>query len=370
MKKYMFRKITALLLVTIMLTAMAPMASAYYHCEQTVITSAADGHVDKIMADLDRQSFESEAQRESAKAAVRHLLSGSSYAALRQSSFPYPNRNGYAETVNDGTYSFTVRASGCYAYAKWASQVVYGAGKTGVQTYVKDAYGNDITSVWGLTSAQFKDFVRDYCQAGEHMRIDYVHSICFLACSDEGVYFVDYAGDSKPVIRLCYASYDALFNAVRTGSSFWLSDVVTMKNGDKTPEAGENADVSIKLSIDKPDIYVNGEHRYIDAEGTTPIIYNNRTMLPIRAVVEAMGGEVGWNGEARIVSLTLGDKQLFLKIDSYLMWDDTAAYSLDTPPIIFNGRTLVPVRAVVEYFGAIVGWDNDTRTVTIDYYAE
>ncbi len=367
MRKHLFKKIAALMLVLVMVVGIAPVASAYYQCDQTIITSAKDGHVDKIMAGIDRQSFESEAQRESVKASVRYLLSESAFAAIGQGRFPYPNRNGYVETVSDGVHSHTVWAAGCYAYAKWASQVVYGS--AGEQLYPKAANGSDIASVWGLSAEGLKEFVRANCQAGEHMRIDYVHSLCFLACTDEGVYFADYAGDGKPYIRLCYASYEAFFNAVRTGSSFWLSDVVKLKNGESgaaKPEMGDKA-LTINLTLGKSDITVNGIKSPIDNQGTTPILLNNRTLLPIRAVIEAMGGSVEWNNDERIVTLTLGERKLHLRIDSSTIWDSGKSYVLDAAPIIVGGRTMVPVRAVVEYFGADVEWDGATSTVTITY---
>lgn len=362
------------MLALLLMTSIMPAASAYYSCDQTVITSVADGHVDNILADIERQSFESEEQRTAVKEAVLYLLTDSAFTAVGQGSFPYLNANGYADTVSDGLYSFKVYASGCYAYAKWASQVVYGEGMTGTQLYVTDDEGNSVTSTWALTSEGLKDFVLRHCQAGEHMRIDYVHSLCFLACSEEGVYFSDYAGDGKALIRLCFATWDAFFNAVRTGSSFWISDVNTLENGaqpefpDVLPEPEPEPTV-ISLTVNEPHMSVDGEKCLIDALGTTPLIINGRTMLPIRAVIEAMGGGVAWDGATRTISLSLGEKKLNLRVDSAEMWDSEGTYTIDTAPVIIGGRTMVPVRAVVEYFGASVSWDGATKTTTITYPA-
>jgi len=355
------------------IVGISPAADAYYQCDQTIITSASVGsHVEKIMADIERQSFDSEAQREAVKKAVSYLLSGSAYTALGQGGFPYLNAYGYADRVDDGVYSYPVYASGCYAYAKWASQVVYGEGRTGSQLFVKDGNGDDIVSTWSLTPALLKEFVQNNCQAGEHMRIDYVHSLCFLACSDEGVYFADYAGDAKPLIRLCFATYDAFFNAVRTGSSFWLGDVVQVKNGEDVPEATPDTDepyqgTVIKLRLNDPYISVNGELSLIDENGTTPVIIENRTLLPIACVIRAMGGVVEWNGVEKTVIMGLDGKQLGIRINSNVMWDGYSTYFIDPAPTIIGGRTMVPVRAVVEYFGADVEWDGATKTATIIY---
>lgn len=359
------------MLAIIMLASMAPAASAYYQCDQSIITSVANGHVDKILADIERQNFESEAQRKAAREAVLYLLTDSAFNAVGQGRFPYLNANGYADTVSDGVHSYKVYASGCYAYAKWASQVVYGEGKTGEQLYVQDSDGNNITSTWALTEEALKDFLCNSCQAGEHMRIDYVHSLCFLACSDEGVYFADYAGDGKPLIRLCYATYEAFYNAVRTGSSFWLGDVVKLKNGaDEGSAPEEDAPQSgtlITLSVGSPYICVNGEETPIDDGGTTPVIRGGRTLLPIACVIRALGGAVEWNGTEKTVIMGLGGRQLGIRIGSNVMWDGWDTYTIDPAPTIIGGRTMVPVRAVVEYFGADVQWDNATKTATITY---
>ncbi|MBQ8264655.1 MAG: copper amine oxidase N-terminal domain-containing protein [Oscillospiraceae bacterium] len=374
MKAHIFKKAAALILALLLTTSLMPAASAYYSCDQTVITSVADGHVDKILAGINKQAFESAEQRDGVKAAVLYLLTDSAFTAVGQGRFPYLNANGYANAVSDGVYTFNVYASGCYAYAKWASQVVYGEGKTGTQLYVKAADGSNIVSTWALTAVGLKDFVTKYCQAGEHMRIDYVHSLCFLACSEEGVYFADYAGDGRAVIRLCFATWDAFFNAVRTGSGFWLSDVNTLENGaqpeypDVLPEP-EPVPIVISLTVDEPYITVDGEKALIDAQGTKPIISGGRTLLPIRAVIEAMGGDVKWDGGSKTISLSLGEKTLNLRVDSSEMWDSEGTYTIDTAPVIVGGRTMVPLRAVVEYFGAKVAWEGAARTATITYLA-
>ncbi len=89
-------------------------------------------------------------------------------------------------------------------------------------------------------------------------------------------------------------------------------------------------------------------------------------MLPVRAVIEALGGTVKWNEKQRQVSLTMDRKSLYLVIDSTTLKDNKGkTWEMDTAPIIENGRTLLPIRAVTEYFGASVEWEESSRTVTI-----
>lgn len=127
----------------------------------------------------------------------------------------------------------------------------------------------------------------------------------------------------------------------------------------------------ITLQIGNPEMTVNGETRLIDQEGTTPCIINGRTMLPIRAIVEALGGSVEWYAESRTVSMLCNDTYVMMTIGDVnaqviRQSSNTSLLIMDTAPIIRNNRTLLPVRAVTESFGAEVEWDAETKTVTIN----
>ena len=125
---------------------------------------------------------------------------------------------------------------------------------------------------------------------------------------------------------------------------------------------------NIILQINNPTMYINGRPSSIDAQGTVPVIRNDRTLLPVRAVFEAMGGTVGWDNDTRIVTLNLDGKTLYLQIGTAKAIDgNLAQYPLDTAPVIINNRTMLPIRFIVEFFDGTVEWDGDTRTVLIKY---
>jgi len=133
---------------------------------------------------------------------------------------------------------------------------------------------------------------------------------------------------------------------------------------EEIPEEGGN----IILQINNPTMYINGRPSSIDAQGTVPVIRDSRTLLPVRAVFEAMGGTVGWDNDTRIVSLDLDGKRLYLQINNTICMDGSGTYyRMDTAPVIINNRTMLPIRAVVEFFDGTVEWDGDTRTVLIRY---
>ena len=96
-----------------------------------------------------------------------------------------------------------------------------------------------------------------------------------------------------------------------------------------------------------------------------PIIVEGRTMLPVRAVFENIGAKVSWDGDTRTVTATKGDTTVQLIIDSKEMLVNGEKHTLDVPAMIKDSRTLVPLRACTEAFGLDVEWSNRFRAVRI-----
>jgi flavodoxin len=132
----------------------------------------------------------------------------------------------------------------------------------------------------------------------------------------------------------------------------------------------ENEDLTIILQINNPTMTVNGVDKSIDDEGTTPVILNERTLLPVRAVVEEIGGTVGWNGDTKEVTLTYGADAITLTIDSTAAYLNGTLNTLDTAPTIINERTMLPIRFIAESFGFDVVWEQSEQLVTITKAAE
>jgi len=133
--------------------------------------------------------------------------------------------------------------------------------------------------------------------------------------------------------------------------------------------------IVIKLKIGNPYMLVNGTENEIDpGRGTIPVIVNgwDRTVVPIRAIVETLGGMVQWEEKERKVTVQLDTIFIYLWIDNpkalmndVPVWIDTNNHNVS--PIIMNDRTFVPLRFVAENLGCVVDWDGTTRTVTITY---
>ena len=116
---------------------------------------------------------------------------------------------------------------------------------------------------------------------------------------------------------------------------------------------------------DSISVYVNGTELTFDVP---PMLENDRTLVPMRAIFEALGAEVSWYPEDRTIVAVRGGTTVFMQVDDWYMSVNDEWIALDAPPRIVNDRTLIPLRAVAEAFGAQVGWDEATQTVTVELY--
>lgn len=96
-----------------------------------------------------------------------------------------------------------------------------------------------------------------------------------------------------------------------------------------------------------------------------PVIVDGRTLVPLRAIFEGLGASVEWNNDTRSVISTKDGTIIFLTIGSNILYKNSEAIVIDVSAMIIGGRTMVPVRAISEAFGSKVEWNNDTRTVYV-----
>ena len=118
----------------------------------------------------------------------------------------------------------------------------------------------------------------------------------------------------------------------------------------------------IKLTIGNAEIITNGEAKALDVPAQ---IIDSRTMVPLRAIFEALGASVEWDDATKTVTSVKGDTTVKLTIGNAAITVNGADKALDVPAQIVDSRTLVPVRAIAESFGCDVAWDDATKTVTI-----
>jgi len=116
-------------------------------------------------------------------------------------------------------------------------------------------------------------------------------------------------------------------------------------------------------------IYVNGNYLYCDAPA---FLKDGRTMVPVRAIGEALGCSVDWDGTQQRVSIYNEEREVWIFINRtrVTVFDKEkgtqSEITIDVPPILVNARTFLPLRAVAESLGAEVDWDGNTKTVYVN----
>ncbi len=102
-----------------------------------------------------------------------------------------------------------------------------------------------------------------------------------------------------------------------------------------------------------------------------PFIENGRTLVPLRAVAEALNLTVTWDSEAKEAVFTDGAKTIYFPIGAtYARTSTGDNVTMDTSAIIRDSRTYAPIRYLAEFFGYKVDWDKATRTVIIENGAD
>lgn len=96
-----------------------------------------------------------------------------------------------------------------------------------------------------------------------------------------------------------------------------------------------------------------------------PILRDNRTLVPIRPIAESLGFDVDWNEATRTVLIRKGNDQVRLVVSQKIARKNAETISLDVPAQIVNERTMVPVRFIAEALQYNVNWDQATQTVRI-----
>lgn len=108
--------------------------------------------------------------------------------------------------------------------------------------------------------------------------------------------------------------------------------------------------------------FVNGKKPAFDVP---PMIKDGRTLVPFRAIAEALDAEVAWDGETRTVTIVRDGVTVQLPVGSSVAVINGQEVTLDVPASIVNGRTVVPARFIAEALGALVEWVPEGQIVVV-----
>ncbi|KEO83452.1 hypothetical protein EL26_09535 [Tumebacillus flagellatus] len=97
-----------------------------------------------------------------------------------------------------------------------------------------------------------------------------------------------------------------------------------------------------------------------------PLMYMNRTLVPMRGIFETLGAKVLWDGATDTVTAIRGTSTVSLKLNSTTAYRNGQPYTLDAEPRLVDDRTMVPIRFVAESLGVDVAWDEEKQQVLIN----
>lgn len=148
-----------------------------------------------------------------------------------------------------------------------------------------------------------------------------------------------------------------------------LSAVCTAHTDNVYVENTESTQAVYVQTIDQEPVFAEDIRVFINGEPAgfelPPAIQNGRTLLPVRGVVEAIGGSVDWDETSQKVTLVYDSDVIELTIGSTTAYLNGEEKTLDAAPCIMQSRTLLPIRFVAESFGHTVEWYEDTRSISI-----
>lgn len=134
-------------------------------------------------------------------------------------------------------------------------------------------------------------------------------------------------------------------------------------DGNRYIIVGEYGSIISHIPKDFIKVKINGKPIIFDV---APKLIDNRTMISAREVFERVGAEVLWDNDTRSVIIVKDDITINIKIGSRTATVNGVNKPLDSPAVIVEGRTLVPVRFIAEQLGMSVEWDGETKTVLLN----
>ncbi len=274
-------------------------------------------------------------------------------------------------------YFKTTIPAGYYAFSQDSTiedgpiAAIYGAPGANFRTLVKhqimmiDSYTYNPVGEYFFCVAQsdFSTRVQNFYNKSE----DYLNREWMLALGDKTYYDYDFVKQKEALFVHFRSEYESdMFECYATVKNGLYYLIARRHSGDYNAATTDSllAELVDSAHFSSHDVIVR-----INGEGVEfaqrPMVYKNRTLVPLRAIFEALGATVNWNNETKTVTSQKGDSQISLQINSDKMTVNGAEKTLDAPAVLYNDTTLVPARAVAEAFGYTVDWNENARIVEI-----
>ena len=168
--------------------------------------------------------------------------------------------------------------------------------------------------------------------------------------------------DGKHTIKIATEGKEKSYTFMKSGNSIRFGTEQYVNNeqqgGSEQPiEPIQPVQVTDEIKVNLYDEYLKFSQ--------PPVIIDGSTLVPMRAIFEALGSSVEWFGETRSIVAEKDGTILFLQIGSKTMYKNETEITLNVEAQLINGNTMVPIRAVSESFGCDVEWNGGERTVYI-----
>ena len=121
---------------------------------------------------------------------------------------------------------------------------------------------------------------------------------------------------------------------------------------------------TMSVTIGEPNLTIDGETFPIDESGSVAYVENGRTMMPVRGIAEAIGAEVSYDNDTQTVTVENEDTMIAMTIGENEMEVNGQSVMLLNAPEIKDERTMLPVRDVAEALDCEVEWQQETQTAT------
>lgn len=203
----------------------------------------------------------------------------------------------------------------------------------------------------------------------------------------EGISITDFAIDSTIYVDVNVDADTTYYYSMRpllkeasviTGERETLGDPtaqISVKTGSEIlggniSDMGTITKNAILMKIDDPNMSVNGLVQEIDpGRGTSPQIIFGRTIVPIRAIIETMLGKIEWEDATQKITLNANDHSVIMWLNKKELVVDGQAQTMDVAPVSVNSRTMVPVRFAAENVGCVVDWIASTKEIVVVFYS-
>lgn len=201
--------------------------------------------------------------------------------------------------------------------------------------------------------------------------LDADKNVVYSGLSSGGIYYFDY--------NLGYAvqssAYENLITNVVTGEEYWLEDCWMETFGNDgyailnvykvKGSFMSTADEAYLVKLKKPAImtvYLDGKKIGFDR---LPISEDNRILVPLRAIFEAIGAEIAWDNDTQTVKATKDGTTISLTLGDKKATKNGKTIDLEVAAKSVGGRTFVPVRFIADSFDVEVDWDGDMQQVIL-----